>query len=67
MSYTEWLYDELVNDGFIDESEYEADELTKSLILQKLMKTTSITTQSSSKNTVTAGEKLLIGISRTSR
>ena len=33
MSYTEWLYDELVNDGFIDESEYEADELTKSLIL----------------------------------
>lgn len=33
MSYKEWLYDELVNDGFIDESEYEADELTKSLIL----------------------------------
>lgn len=33
MSYVEWLYDQLCEDGFIDSSEYERDELTKTLLI----------------------------------
>lgn len=33
MSYVEWLYDQLCEDGFIDSIEYERDELTKTLLI----------------------------------
>lgn len=33
MSYVEWLYAELVEEGFIDEDSYSPDELTKTVLL----------------------------------
>ena len=34
MSFKEWLYDELVNDGVIDSDEVEADELTVDFLME---------------------------------
>lgn len=33
MSYVEWLYDQLCEDGFIDANDYDRDELTKTLLI----------------------------------
>lgn len=33
MSYKEWLYFELVNDGVIDSDEYAVDEISKDILL----------------------------------
>lgn len=33
MSFKEWLRDQLIEEGFIDEDEYDLDDMTESLLL----------------------------------